>query len=82
MNEKPTFHSGPRKLVYAYQDELDRLRTIEAAALDVVKDYPVSAGTVAATDADDLGYGSIRALRMALMGNKPDLIKTDDGDKK
>lgn len=62
------------KLVTAYieinklRHENTRLRAIEAAAREVVKDYPVSAGTVRSFGEGDspLGYGSIKVLRVAL----------------
>ena len=42
---------------------------LKAAAAEVVKDYPVAAGTIKCPDGtpqEELGYGSIKALRLAL----------------
>jgi hypothetical protein len=50
---------------------VDRAAAIEAAARQVVKDYPVAAGTLRAYQPED-GYGSIRALRIALAGANGD----------
>ena len=55
--------------IEAAHAEIARLRAIESAAKAVVADYPVAAGTsklpAPNTDPDTLGYGSIKALRLA-----------------
>jgi hypothetical protein len=72
-------NGGTNTKLYALYDAIlalappavDRAAAIEAAARQVVTDYPAAAGTLRAYQPKD-GYGSIRALRIALADTEGD----------